>query len=118
MHNARNKVLAAYRFNFLQLIFGVIFACLFGRSAIIGVLAFALAQYIFTRFAFSSAGAISRQKVFKGFVIGELLKIIVLVLVSLLFSKLLSMDFFSYILGLVSMQLAALFVPLLFSRWL
>ena len=118
MKNERNKVLSAYRFNFLQLVFGVVVACYLGSSAIIAVLVFALVQFIFTKVAFKNSGAAMRQQVFRCFALAECLKIIVLISMTWFCFNFMEIDFLKYILGLISMHFAAFIIPWVFSSWL
>ena len=118
MNNARNKVLSAYRFNFLQLVFGFLAGCAIGGSAVTAVVVFALAQFIFTKVAFKNSGAANRQQVFRGFALAECLKFLVLIALTWLCFNFMAIDFFKYILGLISMQFAALIIPWVFGSWL
>lgn len=108
----------AWRFNALQLIFGILGALIIGGSAIMAVLVFAVCQAGFTMMAFKDAGAKQRQQVFRNFVIGEVLKLLLLIGLSLLLVRTVNLDFITYIYGLVVMQVAALIVPLVCNKLL
>lgn len=106
-----NKRAQAWRYNFYQLIFGLL-CSLFVEGSIYGVLVFGLSQSIFTYFVFFHAGSSKRFKIFKFFVIGELFKIISLFVFGYICIKSFNVDMLGFVLGLIIMQLMAVILPL------
>lgn len=111
-----NRSLVAWQLNFVQILIGVLASMLIQGSAIYAVVVFSCAQTVFTCLAFKDAGARKRQQVFRNFVTGEVLKLLLLIILTLILASLIKVDFFTYILNLTIILLTALIAPLIINK--
>lgn len=112
----QNRVV--WHYNFLQFAAGLLTAFFIDSAGFSsGVVIYGLAQAVFTHFAFKFTGANNSNKIFKAFLLGELLKITLLFILGYYFYLLLKFDFLYFIAGIIVMQIGGWLAPSICKIW-